>query len=58
LAKVLSNTYRLTGKQYGVNQQYPDAIELARKCLLSHYETKNKTRIKNKKKKKKARKIP
>ena len=33
LAKVLSNTYRLTGKQYGVNQQYPDAIELARKCL-------------------------
>jgi hypothetical protein len=33
LAKVLSNTFRLKGKQYGVNQQYPDAIELARKCL-------------------------
>lgn len=33
LARVLSNTYRLKGKQYGVNQQYPDAIEQARKFL-------------------------
>ena len=33
LAKVLSNTYRLKGKQYGVNQQYPDAIEQAHKWL-------------------------
>ena len=33
LARVLSNTYRLKGKQYGVNQQYPEAIEQARKFL-------------------------
>ncbi|CAG2227463.1 unnamed protein product [Mytilus edulis] len=33
LARVLSNTYRLKGKPYGVNQQFPDAIEQARKSL-------------------------
>ncbi|VDI19452.1 Hypothetical predicted protein [Mytilus galloprovincialis] len=30
---VLSSTYRLKGKPYGVNQQFPDAIERARKSL-------------------------
>lgn len=33
LARVLSNTYRLKGKSYGVNRQYPDVIEQARKSL-------------------------
>ena len=31
--RVLSNTYRLKGKPYGVNQQFPDVIEQARKSL-------------------------
>lgn len=33
LAMVLSSTYRLKGKHFGVNQQFPDAIEQARKSL-------------------------
>ncbi|CAG2253852.1 unnamed protein product [Mytilus edulis] len=33
LARVLSNTYRLKGKSFGVNQQFPDEIEQARKSL-------------------------
>ncbi|CAG2250846.1 unnamed protein product [Mytilus edulis] len=33
LAMVMSNTYRLKGKQYGVNKQFPEAIEQARKSL-------------------------
>jgi hypothetical protein len=41
LAKVLSNTYRLKGKQYGVNQQYPDAIEQAHKWLYPTTKQKN-----------------
>ncbi|CAC5426574.1 unnamed protein product [Mytilus coruscus] len=31
--KVLSNTYRLKSKSFGVNQQFPDEIEQARKSL-------------------------
>ncbi|CAG2233860.1 unnamed protein product [Mytilus edulis] len=33
LARSLSNTYRLKGKPFGVNQQFPDIIEQARKSL-------------------------
>lgn len=33
LAMVLSNTYRLKGKPYGVNQQFPEVIEQARRSL-------------------------
>ncbi|VDI40817.1 Hypothetical predicted protein [Mytilus galloprovincialis] len=33
LARSLSNTYRLKGKPFGVNQQFPEIIEQARKSL-------------------------
>ncbi|VDI26527.1 Hypothetical predicted protein [Mytilus galloprovincialis] len=34
LAMVMSNIYRLKGKQYGVNKQFPEAIEQARKVAI------------------------
>ncbi len=33
LANVLSSTYRLKGKPYGVNRQFPEVIEQARRVL-------------------------
>ena len=32
-ATVLSNSYKLKGKPFGVNQQYPESIEQARRSL-------------------------